>query len=865
MKALLLLLAGFASFALWGETVTPIVPNGDFENWNINSYTFPESYLFNSNAFKAMTGMPYNVNQTSDCYHGKSAVKLVTDASTNNVNFGFIIGSNGENSDPTTWKGGIPVTQPVTGIRGYYKYDFQQPDSALIIVVFKYRGTFLGEYDFFLKEKQSTYTLFDFNITPMWNPPVSPDTVIVGFASSGNVEKGFGQPGSTLFLDSISLKGLSMQPAALNGDFERWTQHITAYPQDWNLSGTETEDAWRSNDKYEGNWSVKLSTYRSSGENGQSKEQSRSLYLGNYDKNTNQWQGGLPLENVSDTLSLWYKYQPAQPEDKGVLMLTYLLDNNPIWGNQVLLGPTANWKERKVSLQIPYNLKGLGCSLILMFQSSLKTDSTLSHIGSSLYLDHLSILPYLGSTDTVQTGPNPVLDNEGFETWESHPYDIPKGYPFTSNQLRLDGKFPFNVTKTSLAQHGSYALRLETDNMTDNANFGFIVNQSPTAESPFKWTGGIPYAERPTGLQGYYMLHTVGVDSAMIMAHFLKNGNLLGLYFLYLQPAPGDWTYFNKPLNPPLAETPDSMILTIASGSNLGGMCPPGCVLMLDNLSWTGVASQPAGMNGDFEEWITERMESAPGWFLSDQERPGSHQTTNAAVGNYALEIRTTTHTNEAGQRSVDVNWVSNGNWDRNIQNWVGGSPLRTMDDTLAFYYQYLPSVPDDTAQLSMMFKSQGQFIASNSAFLLPNTSWQRQEVALHGYGPMGMVFPVDSILLIFQTSLWNHQDPRFIGSTLQLDDVHFLSSRKTIGRTETALPESPSLYPNPCQGRAWIHTGQTQSSRIDVFNLTGQSVRHLDATSADIPLDLTNLPPGLYLVRLNNTQQNRTFKLLLK
>lgn len=850
----------------WGVNVTPTVPNGDFENWSISSYSFPENYLFNSNTFKAQMKMPFNVTQTSDCYHGKSAVKLVTDTSTMGVNFGFMVGSNGENGDPSTWKGGIPISSPIKGIRGYYKYDFVQQDSAMIIVTFRYHGTFLADYEFFLKEKKAQYSLFDFDIVPKWDAAISPDTVIVGFASSGNTDGG-GQPGSTLYLDSISFKGLTVQPAALNGDFERWTQHITPYPMDWRLSGTETESDWRSNDKYEGNWAVKLTTYLARREDDKLMEQPRALFLGDFDNKSGKWVGGMPLTHTMDTLSFWYKYLPSQPKDNASLMILLLQNNMPKFMNAYPIQASANYQEMKIAIGAPNLPYAFPCDMVLMFQSTQFPDSTLSHVGSTLLLDHLSILPFKGTLDTIPNKPNPALLNGGFETWENRSFENPTGYPFTSNMLRVDGTFPYNVSKTDFAQHGSHAIRLESDNMTENANFGFIVNQQPTAESPFKWTGGIPISEKPTGLQGYYMLHTVGLDSAMIMVHFSKNGVQLGIYFLYLQPAPGDWTYFNKPFVPALTETPDSMILTLASGSNLGGRSPAGSVLMMDNISLTGVTAQPAGMNGDFEDWTTVRKEIAPGWVCSDQENAGAHQTTNAAVGNYAMELRTTKHTNESGLTSIEPMWVCNGNWDRTVQNWVGGSPLTTLDDTLAFHYRYFPSAPDDTAQVSLMFKYQGQFIAFNQAYLLPNNAWQYQEVPLMGYGPFGMSFPADSILLLFQSSLWDHKDLRYAGSTLLIDEVYFKSSKRSVALAETVVPNHPVLYPNPCQGLAWIHTGRTQPSRIDVFNLAGQTVLHLNsaASSADIPLNLNGLPAGLYLVRLSNAVLNRTFKLILK
>ncbi len=865
MRAFVLFITLLISIIARSETTTPIVPNGDFENWDISSYSFPENYLFNSNAFKAMTNEPYNVIQTADSYHGKSAVKLVTDATTNSVNFGFMVGSNGENGDPTTWKGGIPITQPIKGIRGYYKYDFVQPDSAIIILTFRYHGTFLAEYEFFLKEKKSAYTLFEFDIIPKWDIAISPDSIIVGFASSGNVNGGSGQPGSTLYLDSISFTGVTTQPDALNGDFERWTQHINPTLKDWNFSSSNQETNCRTTDKYEGNFAVKLTTVLGSMENNQPVENNQALYIGNYDNMTGKWLGGIPLNNTMDTLSFWYKYVPNQPNHEASVMLLLMGGNGQPTGNMFSIPASPVYQEMKIAMRFPNLPYAYPSNLILMFQSSQMIDSTLSHVGSTLFLDHITIIPFKGNLISEEK-PNPELKNGSFEIWDSRWYDNPAGYPFTSNTLRLDGSFPFNATKTTLSQHGSYALRLETDNLTGNANFGFVINQSPTSESPNNWTGGIPISEKPTGVQGYYTFHSVGLDSAMIMLHFRKGGNNIGIYYLHLKPAMSGWTFFNKLLEPPLAETPDSMILTIASGSNLVGQCPPGSVLTIDNISLTGVTTQPVGLNGDFEDWVTTRMETAPGWYLSDQDNPGSHQSMNAAEGSYAMELKTTAYTKD-GQSQVEQMWMSNGYWDRNSQNWGGGSPLYTMNDSLAFYYRYIPAVPDDTAQVSLMFKYQGQFIATKQAYLMPNSAWQYKKVSLQQEWGFPMLFPADSILMIFQSSLWGHNNPRYAGSTLLLDDIHFISSRAPVGLiTNSELLES-EIYPNPSQGVSRIRFEGKLPLQVEVFNLSGIKILSIPkgSISSETVLDLSGHIAGLYLVKITGEQRTNYLKLVLK
>ncbi|MCX6308162.1 MAG: T9SS type A sorting domain-containing protein, partial [Bacteroidia bacterium] len=591
------------------------------------------------------------------------------------------------------------------------------------------------------------------------------------------------------------------------------------------------------------------------------------LSLGDFNKATLKWSGGMHLNSTKDTLSFWYKYLPSQPSDNASLMLMMVNNGAPISGNSVFLPASSIYKEMKISVQSSNQPNSFPCDLVLMFNSSITVENTIEHVGTTLFLDHLTILPYKGTIDIIPTSNNPVLDNEGFEIWDSHPFEIPEGYPYSSNLLRIDGTFPYNASKTSLAQHGNFSLRLETDGMVGN-NFGFIINEVPSGQNPANWKGGIPISGKPTGLQGYYLFHSTLPDSATIMVFFKKGGLNIGSYYLSLLPASGEWYNFNKTFSPPLTETPDSMIIGIVSSSNTSGAVPTGSILMIDNISFTGIATQPEKLNGDFENWVTTRIETAPGWSVSDQDRPGTHQTTNAAVGTYAMEIKTTARTNEQGQTFVDPMWISNGNWDKTVQNWVGGSPLSNKKDTLAFHYRYMPAVPHDTAQLSMMFKFQGQFIAFNQAFLLPNNAWQYQEVPLLQQQGLDLSsIPCDSVLFYFQSSLWSHNTSSYAGSTLLLDDVHFKSSRYTVGVNTAAVSPKPEIYPNPCQGVSTLRFEGKLPESLDVFNLSGQKILSIskERISAETVLDLTGRAAGLYIVRITGEKRLSYLKLMLK
>jgi hypothetical protein len=175
MKKLLLLMS-FAFVAVYSDAQTS-VPNGNFENWSAGTYNYPQYYPFNSNKenftrFK----IPFNVERTTDVFHGAFAVKVFTNASSTDTSGGYFV--NSKATDGPNWHGGVPYTQMPKGIRGYYKYNVATADSGLIVASFNKGGNSIGTYFYTIGGVKSTYTLFNFT----FNPPLSqvPDSVIIG-------------------------------------------------------------------------------------------------------------------------------------------------------------------------------------------------------------------------------------------------------------------------------------------------------------------------------------------------------------------------------------------------------------------------------------------------------------------------------------------------------------------------------------------------------------------------------------------------------------------------------------------------------------------------------------------------------------
>lgn len=93
-----------------------------------------------------------------------------------------------------------------------------------------------------------------------------------------------------------------------------------------------------------------------------------------------------------------------------------------------------------------------------------------------------------------------------------------------------------------------------------------------------------------------------------------------------------------------------------------------------------------------------------------------------------------------------------------------------------------------------------------------------------------------------------------------------------TLGKAEQAATAAPlSLYPNPSAqgGRVTVHNPrQKQLESASLFSLSGKLLwqQSLQASAVDIPLDLSHVPVGSYLLRLRTAEDGLHFlKLTLR
>lgn len=874
-------------------TETTLFPNGGFETWNELTYDYPTNYSFNTNFFTVKDGgQSMNVQKTSNAQHGNYALRLISQDTGSDIDFGFVMNVNGGDGDPSTWVGGFPIVGRPTGISGYYQYNDSANDSGMIIVSFNKNGQVIQTYMLALDGLNTTYTPFDFT----FDPPLAedPDSMVLAFASTSHLDGG-AHYGCELIIDNISIKGLANQPIGMNGDFEDWQTETHSKPVGWTYNSWQEGSFSRTNDAPEGQYAVCLTTLLAENKDGEGLIAIGGVVSNGYrDEQTERERGGVAYSNTKDTLVFMYKYLPANPDDRGMVVLTFLRDGETIWDQTMGLRASDTYRKAQLPINVyQYSWIPRPDSLLVTFRSSHWENSDSTFAGSRLWIDdiHFASEFYLPPAYDPNA-PNPPVPNGSFEQWKTTYYETPANYPYTTDKqmqpwLGLD---PF-VWKTTDAYQGQHALKLVSRTFSNEAIPGFIANfDVESNEDLFTWHGGIPVSEKPTGLKGYYKYNMGVEDSAMIIAIFSKAGVNLGSYFFTLEGPTMAYTYFERTFDPPLTETPDSMILAIASSYVAYEHAYGGSELYLDNLELTGVTQQPPLMNGDFEDWLSDSSESPLNW--ASMGAVGTVVKSDVAVhGQHALAVRSLW--SETDSMLIPGMVISS---DISVLYAFseGGFPITNLKDTLAFYYRYTPTQQDDQGFLAVYMATtsmdywtnqpvfapyklgtprtlqkapsrMNQYVWNQQLMLAPCSTYQYMEI------PFDLtqepVIP-DRLIIMASSSSYEGNNPAYAGSELLLDNIHFRSSTwPYVGLPTFVAPVELSLYPNPSMGITRLVDPQGLYERIEIFNLMGQRIRTFtkEKGSTDLPLDLTGQPAGLYLIRASHNGQKATLKLVIK
>lgn len=456
----------------------------------------------------------------------------------------------------------------------------------------------------------------------------------------------------------------------------------------------------------------------------------------------------------------------------------------------------------------------------------------------------------------------PSIPNGNFENWTAITYEIPQNYVFTSNVDALRKNLPFNVVKSTDAYHGNYAVQMTTKIAGGDTMPGIFVNVDPKNGNPATWNGGFPYTQKPSGMRGYYKSSISSPDTGFIIAFFYKSGVMIGQYGFYFNGTHNAYTPFSFNFIPVLPQIPDTIIFgagssNYANPSNMRN----GSMLKLDSISFTGVSSQPALFNGDFETWQSTTIDKPTNWFTDgggDSPTGGTYKTTDAKAGNNAIELIT-----YVGERNnapvaqggkISTGWYPN-NCNSNCYE-QGGYPFSNQVDTLAFWFKYAPSSGSGTAQVYLNFKKNNNNIWGTGMSLSASTNYQYMEIPFN----VGQI--PDTAIIDIQSSQWQDSLLSFVGSNLKIDEIHFKSQPLTTGIFDYKNENAISIYPNPTIENLTVTFTETIGKQIDlnIFNTIGEQIlaQRISDNTGTITLDVSKLTEGIYFLHM--TSGNQTF-----
>jgi len=448
-----------------------------------------------------------------------------------------------------------------------------------------------------------------------------------------------------------------------------------------------------------------------------------------------------------------------------------------------------------------------------------------------------------GSAEAQYTVPN-----GDFENWNSVAFDQLQYYRTSATETFYTCNSVASCVKTADAHHGSWAVKLTSLSPGNNGCFGYLVNGNPENDPP--WHGGIAYNQKPAGIQGYYKSAIPQGDSALIVANFSREGVNIGFYVLKLYGTHNTYTPFSMTFSPALQQTPDSVIFAATSSNVLGGSIIAGSMLQLDHVLFTGVETQPALMNGDFESWTPQSINKPGEWYVERNENTGVDRTNDKHSGNYAIILTTTAGTME-GVPVARPGFVSTGYYrcdDNNNCMHIGGSPFGNQVDTLCFWYKYLPQ-NEDMAEVDLQFKKSGSPINWAGKQLEASEAYRYTEIPFSNWDVP------DTVIIQAFSSAWDHLDMQYSGSVLTLDDMYFKSNKAPVGVRGLLPSEKIAVYPNPGNGIFSLKSALRISS-VEVMNLLGETVFTSPYDNSQVRINLADQPNGIYFYQVKRGDQ---------
>ncbi|MCO6500130.1 MAG: T9SS type A sorting domain-containing protein [Vicingus serpentipes] len=363
-----------------------------FENWTSNTVQVLDNYETTASD-RGVDGANAAFPST-DAFKNTKSIRLETViASNGDTLFGYFISGDGDN-----WTPGQQVTiGNVDSIVGYYKYDIQAGDSAVLLCS-TFKSGVGTDYGFYITGTQSTWKRFAYYIGE-----TSVDSILLAAATGDPLNNFNGIAGTWIQYDDIQLKNATASAPVVNGDFENWSLVTWDTPDYWETSnqwafGEPTLPVQKSTDKYAGNYALGLNLLL--GSKGDTLwAQATNGYFTN-----NGAMGGQPFSGSPTSVECYYKFTPGGAGDGASLSIEFRQGGS-------VVGNYGNYFNSAASTYTPWSQS----------ISAITPDSVLIYIGggnkigSQFIIDNLDFVFPVGITEQLKVEklvsyPNPTTD-----------------------------------------------------------------------------------------------------------------------------------------------------------------------------------------------------------------------------------------------------------------------------------------------------------------------------------------------------------------------------------------------------------------------------------------------------------------------
>lgn len=499
------------------------------------------------------------------------------------------------------------------------------------------------------------------------------------------------------------------------------------------------------------------------------------------------------------------------------------------YGTTNSLGSQAAATPAVINDQQPHNISAIltGLSMNTVYYYRLKAVAA----GVTVY----------GETRQFYTA-NAGVPNWDFEIWQHDTVELPVGWNMMGRNF---AKVP------GITGHG---LKLLNNNVTILGVLGD------------SFIGGQAFTSRPDSFVAYLNYYIEPGDSAMAAVWLFKSDTPVVLnFYKFGGTSGGVYKRMAFPVDYSSALTPDSLAVGFVSTTPDNMNVPhPNNYVAIDDVGF--IPSSTPVYNGNFETWKNVAIEQPVGWgggpiLFADtfnfSELPVK-KVVHIAPDDYAVEIKTILY--NGNYLNVDLS-----NADKMFGGNEHGSPILIRHQSFNGYYRYYPA-QGDTCEISLSMYKQGQDVG-NASLRLTDTisSFVPFDIPI-SYNSSSVV--PDSVVIFFRSTVG-----RVTGiSRLAVDKLNFDGFLATGIEENTITPNDVlsgwSVYPNPANNRFTVERLNPAHDKTDIIltDLNGQILLRevLQSNQAEVQLNVSDLPQGLYLLRITGGGHTATRKVVL-